>query len=206
MRPRGISRLLGRYGAPALLAAVALFQAWQTQRYDLSPWKGGGFGMFSTVDDPSARFVRLYLVTDQGVVPAQFPEVYARRVLAIQTMPSPARLEGLARELATATWAFPDLPRRSFESAGVESLGTGETSEGEWPRASGTPPEGVTPLPLPLAEGEALPPGFTRADPRAVRLELWRFRFDQERVRLEVERLLDVEEGYAPIGGGSGDG
>ena len=35
---------------------------------DLSPWKGGGFGMFSTIDAPSKRTVEARILTSEGVL------------------------------------------------------------------------------------------------------------------------------------------
>ena len=38
-----------------LLVVVAALQIVLAVRRDLTPWKGGGFGMFATVDSPSVR-------------------------------------------------------------------------------------------------------------------------------------------------------
>jgi hypothetical protein len=49
-------------GLPALLlAAVALLQVALAHTAGLSPWKGGGFGMFSTTDRAEGRYVRVYV-------------------------------------------------------------------------------------------------------------------------------------------------
>ncbi len=48
--------------APALvLCLVALGQVGMARWTGLSPWKGGGFGMFATTDGSAARFVRLFV-------------------------------------------------------------------------------------------------------------------------------------------------
>jgi hypothetical protein len=44
-----------------LLAAVAVTQIVLAHTTDLSPWKGGGFGMFATIDGTAARHVRLFV-------------------------------------------------------------------------------------------------------------------------------------------------
>jgi hypothetical protein len=44
-----------------LLLAVALTQVVLVRVGDLSPWKGGGFGMFATNDGGSFRYVRLFV-------------------------------------------------------------------------------------------------------------------------------------------------
>ena len=46
---------------PVLLIVVAVFQITLTHRSGLSPWKGGGFGMFSTTDDSGRRHVRIFV-------------------------------------------------------------------------------------------------------------------------------------------------
>ena len=45
----------------ALLLVVALTQVVLVRVADLSPWKGGGFGMFATNDGSGFRFVRLFV-------------------------------------------------------------------------------------------------------------------------------------------------
>jgi hypothetical protein len=43
-----------------LLIAVAVTQVVLVRAADLSPWKGGGFGMFATTDGTAFRYVRLF--------------------------------------------------------------------------------------------------------------------------------------------------
>ena len=45
----------------ALLLAVAAMQVVLTRASALSPWKGGGFGMFSTTDDSGRRSVKVFV-------------------------------------------------------------------------------------------------------------------------------------------------
>jgi hypothetical protein len=49
----------------ALLLAVAGAQVTLTRTAGLSPWKGGGFGMFSTTDDTGRRWVRVYVTAPE---------------------------------------------------------------------------------------------------------------------------------------------
>lgn len=182
-------RLAARYGAPALLAAVAVVQGWQAQRLDLSPWKGAGFGMFSTVDAPKARFLRIHLETPDGEVPVPLPASLARPIREVQTLPTERRLHRLARQLAAATWAVPDLPRVDLERVKATPESTLEEG-GPLPPGIATPV--VAPVPLLLLAGEEVPAGFTRIETRGVRVELWRYRFEPEAARLEVERLREA--------------
>ena len=45
----------------ALLLTVAIAQVVLVKVADLSPWKGGGFGMFATTDGTAFRYVRLFV-------------------------------------------------------------------------------------------------------------------------------------------------
>ena len=49
----------------ALLLAVAGVQVTLTRTSGLSPWKGGGFGMFSTTDDAGRRWVRVFVTAPE---------------------------------------------------------------------------------------------------------------------------------------------
>ncbi len=50
----------------AALVLFALLQITLAGTRDLTPWKGGGFGMFSTVDQPRIRFVRVFVELRDG--------------------------------------------------------------------------------------------------------------------------------------------
>lgn len=90
---------------PAVVALiVALFQIGVAHTTVLSPWKGGGFGMFSTVDVDTQRVVRLYLEVDDQWHPVVAPDEYADDVRSLQPMPTDSRTEELARRLAGAEW------------------------------------------------------------------------------------------------------
>jgi hypothetical protein len=45
----------------SLLLAVAAVQVALATTAGLTPWKGGGFGMFSTTDDGGRRYVRIFV-------------------------------------------------------------------------------------------------------------------------------------------------
>jgi hypothetical protein len=81
----------------ALLLTVALSQMTLARTADLSPWKGGGFGMFASVDGFPFRWVRLYVSaparSEELAIPASL-EDQAHRVV---TWPHRRALEGLAR-------------------------------------------------------------------------------------------------------------
>ena len=90
--------------APLCLLLVAGLHLYRVKMADQSPWKGGGFGMFSTVDAPGARFVKAYLVTAGGRVPVEIPPRLAAPNSALLTAPSQVQLQALAEEFAKQTW------------------------------------------------------------------------------------------------------
>ena len=51
---------------PIILCGVAVAQMVLAQTVDLSSWKGGGFGMFASVDSPSMRTVTAEGVDESG--------------------------------------------------------------------------------------------------------------------------------------------
>jgi hypothetical protein len=87
-----------RIWIPAIvLIVVAAVQVVLTKTADLSPWKGGGFGMFATTDGTAFRYARIFVEApgrseELEIAPSQ--EIAAARA---QLFPSDAMLGGLAR-------------------------------------------------------------------------------------------------------------
>ncbi|MGH7286393.1 MAG: hypothetical protein ACREI8_00015 [Myxococcota bacterium] len=83
-----------------LLVAVALHQLWLVERFDLSAWCGGGFGMFSTTDGWGARHLHAVASSPSFRTSLEIPDELdddKRRALAL---PTQKRLRALARALA----------------------------------------------------------------------------------------------------------
>jgi hypothetical protein len=83
----------------ALLLAVACAQVTLARTAGLSPWKGGGFGMFSTTDDGGRRRVRVFVTAPErseeiAITPSL--EDAARRAAVL---PTDAALSRLARRV-----------------------------------------------------------------------------------------------------------
>jgi hypothetical protein len=83
-----------------LLLAVASVQMMLAGTDRLSPWKGGGFGMFASVDGLPFRWVRLYVSaperSEELAVPASL-EDQAQRVV---TWPHARAMKDLAQAVA----------------------------------------------------------------------------------------------------------
>jgi hypothetical protein len=89
-----------RWLPPALLVAVALNQLWLAFSADLTPWCGGGFGMFSTNDGRFTRHLHAYGLSPGLRIELEIPIELEERVQAAVALPSDARLRALARDLA----------------------------------------------------------------------------------------------------------
>jgi hypothetical protein len=174
--------------APGLLLVVAGLQMLLAGTASLSPWKGGGFGMFSTVDAPSARFLRVYLITGGHETPVLLPDHLRPLAAEIRTMPRAHRLKALARKVASGIWVPYRLSpavhhyRRLLTS--VDDNLTGPSTDA-WSSANsgnagqpGDPHEvsfdRITFLRM-LAEREPIPVNFVLF--QQVRVELWRYRY-----------------------------
>lgn len=101
-RGGSIRKALESFGIPLLLVLVAVRQIALSQKYSLSPWKGGGFGMFSSLDRAETRLVRCDLVIDSSRTPIHLPrsERIQRLVSDAQSVPTPDHLVTLAREIS----------------------------------------------------------------------------------------------------------
>jgi hypothetical protein len=80
-----------------LLLAVASGQMILARTAHLSPWKGGGFGMFASVDGLPFRWVRLYVFAPERSEELALPPSLEDQAHRVVTWPHRWALEGLAR-------------------------------------------------------------------------------------------------------------
>ena len=100
-----------------LLLAVAGAQITLARTAGLSPWKGGGFGMFSTTDDAGRRSIRVYVTAperSEEIAIAPSIEDAARRAAVL---PSDTRLTDLARRVIARERRY----ERPVESVRIET-------------------------------------------------------------------------------------
>jgi hypothetical protein len=98
-RLQGLAYIL----APAALVFGVALQRYNVEVHEQSPWIGGGFGMFSTIDAPGSRMVRAYVLTNEGPALIIEPRFSEPKQL-INTQPTERRLEVAARHLAAQEW------------------------------------------------------------------------------------------------------
>lgn len=83
-----------------LLVVVAITQIALTRTLALSPWSGGGFGMFASTDSPARRHLHAWAVRPGLRSELEIPDELAMPVRRALALPVEARLEPLARALA----------------------------------------------------------------------------------------------------------
>ena len=95
-----------RVALPAvLLVGIAMTNRVVVAQTNLSPWDLGGFGMFSTIDAPANRVVRLTAETEQGPTVELIPGVeFAEAIDALQVFPTDGRATSLADDLRGERW------------------------------------------------------------------------------------------------------
>ncbi len=100
---RLIAVLAGSAGAwlpSLLLVLVAVNQLRLAHTTMLSPWSGGGFGMFSTTDSPDNRHLHAALANEAIRKEVSIPRDLVTEARRATTLPTRRRLGDLAAELA----------------------------------------------------------------------------------------------------------
>ena len=117
---------------PLILVAVALVQIVLAKTSGLTAWKGGGFGMFSTLDNVPFRYIRIFVEApgraEEIQVAPSLEDQYSRTV----ALPSELMLRRLAQVTADrerrkerpVTLVRLELWREEFSIAGLEAVQT----------------------------------------------------------------------------------
>lgn len=179
---------LDRWLAALILCGIAIAQLILANTGDLSPWKGGGFGMFATVDSPLMRTITAEGVDEDGneVRIEAFDLMSESDRLRWRAWPDSALLERLADRMGSLEYVRIGSQRsvaleRLREENPLLELPDGDGG-GEWlrPRRAGDPEGGAKKL-------------------QAVRIEAWRMRYFAEENRIAMEALGEpVERGEWP--------
>src|SRR5258706_14430030 len=105
-----------------LLIGVAIVQMARAYTVHQSPWKGGGFGMFSTADAPEGRFLRCYLLVGKEEAPVLIPDPFKDLALLAKTVPTETNLTRLSDRLAMSRWVGSANPRaEQIASSGADA-------------------------------------------------------------------------------------
>lgn len=80
-----------------LLTIVATTQIVLTRVTMLSPWKGGGFGMFATLDGRPFRYARMFVRAPERSEELAVPPSLEELVASVEILPGDRQLDRLAR-------------------------------------------------------------------------------------------------------------
>jgi hypothetical protein len=152
IRPMTLTKATGVAAIPTLLLCLmASLQIYLVRSSQLSPWKGGGFGMFSTVDSAEARFLKIFVATPEEQLAVVPPDGLHEEVLRARCFPTVPNLEKIAKQLVAASW----VEERLVSPAG----------------------RGTIVSIRPLARGEKSRPTLRMLSVNSVKVELWRSEF-----------------------------
>jgi hypothetical protein len=178
-----------RWLAPGILVVVAGVQLSLANFRDLSPWKGGGFGMFASVDAPSMRVVWCEGVTEDGkkVLVDALDAVGPDRRSNMRAMPGERGLAALGEMLLPMVF----VPMSVQDDAVVERL-LAENPDLGWTfdpvdRERRGFYRAIRPGDPDLGEEETV-------SLRGVRLRWWRVEFDYEGKRMVTAPMGEVVE------------
>jgi hypothetical protein len=103
-----------RVAIPLVLVVVALTQITLAHTAALTPWKGGGFGMFASMDQLETRFVRIELVDPAGdALPVAIDRFAGSADVGdllerARALPDQGSLEAVAERVRTRRWTQED--------------------------------------------------------------------------------------------------
>lgn len=97
---RGHTRSWLAYLPLFVLLAIAGMQVSLAKFSVLTPWKGGGFGMFSTIDSSAYRVLRVYALAPGEEKRVNLPASFNGPAYSIACFPTQSRLEGFLERIA----------------------------------------------------------------------------------------------------------
>jgi len=83
-----------------VLVAIAINQLILANFFNLSPWLGGGYGMFSTTDVGSNRHIHIYAKSEGIKKELIYPVDLKDQVLRTKSFPTDTNLRRLARRIS----------------------------------------------------------------------------------------------------------
>jgi hypothetical protein len=115
---------------PLILAAVATVQIYRAHFERLTPWKGGGFGMFAQNQSASSRLLRCYVAMRgkdgklvRTLVPVPKGTGLSRQVEEVLAVPSAARVKALASALRKQDWRLFEAKASPMQAPGPQDGG-----------------------------------------------------------------------------------
>jgi len=99
-------QLVAKYIAPTLLVLVACIQFFLVKSHNLTQWKGGGFGMFSTFDKPSERILYAQFLINRDIIPLMltFSNEIEKQRRRTEIFPTDVNFERIIHKLKEQDW------------------------------------------------------------------------------------------------------
>lgn len=94
----------------AMLLGIALYQHYLARTVQLTPWKGGGFGMFSTIDSGGNRRIEAEVESATGLRFRVAPRAYPGGLQVLRNLPSTSSLRDYGEWVSKDAW-LPVFPR-----------------------------------------------------------------------------------------------
>ena len=177
----------------AILLAVCAMQYLLVQTRGLTPWKGGGFGLFSTIDkgdnravaclaqDTEGRLCRI-VMTPRELSGAGFERDWFFKLLSY---PQPERLKDLGSRLLAAEFQRAPSPRELVKRFPFDPSGRLHFKSLE---------RQPFPLRMLTARTASRIPPEQRVRLRALRLSVWRWQFDPETTQMKWQSVGESVE------------
>ncbi|MEM1296327.1 MAG: hypothetical protein AAGH89_13245 [Verrucomicrobiota bacterium] len=171
-----------RWLAPGLLVGVAVVQIIISLTQNLTPWKGGGFGMFASTDSLSMRVVSCEALTSDGreILVDALDAVGSDRRDTMRSMPSKRSLVWLGHLLLDREF----VPESARRNAAEERL-KNENPDLDWSTAFGDSRSDSFYRPIRASD----PDDVESATLSRVKLQWWRVSYDGEGGRLRTTSI-----------------
>lgn len=89
-----------------VLVIIACNQMLIQKLNQMDAWKGGGFGMFSTISD---RFIHIHLIHNNSFECADFPASITHTLRKLTKHPTEEKMMQLAKQLSQRTWVYKNI-------------------------------------------------------------------------------------------------
>lgn len=186
------SQTLERWLVPVILVVVGFIQLYLSHTAGLSPWKGGGFGMFAAIDSPSMRVLSAEGISEDNQylwldVLDDLDNATRQR---IRSLPKSGDLEQIAAQLVD----------NEVVPMGARNQSVYQTFVSQNPDAQELSIPGLssnqqdTPVYRLKKSNDVATVEDSTKILKAVRLQWWRLQFDDTQVNLRVEALSDPVE------------
>jgi hypothetical protein len=89
---------------PVIALTIFIHQRYHVAKFNLSPWKGGGMGMFSSIAAPGNRVIKAYFLIHAVRLPVEIPD--SKEATAFRTEPTERNREKLKTRLSGMLWTI----------------------------------------------------------------------------------------------------